>query len=260
MAAAAPPPFYAFDADVGRLAISTPRYGTAVVVVNRGAFPYGGIELARLHDRDGDPVGGIGGRPPAAFGVVVRDARGRRVLASGAGMHHPQRRPPLAVRSPRGPVARAGALPADPPAGPFGTLEAVGRRWSRELLVTTRHRFTARAIEETWTVRRRSGRRRYSVAVQFPSWGPQASVEAELHDGTVVPVGRVRLAAVRRFRVRSAGGGYRVTPLGADRGTARAIPVAPQRSAPSPGPTLQITVRHAARFRRAVLRARITPD
>src|SRR5918992_763630 len=89
-----PPPFYAFDADIGRLAISTPRYGTAVVVVNRGAFPYGGIELARLYDGEGDPVGGIGARPPAAFGVVVRDARGRHVLASGAGMHRPQRRPP----------------------------------------------------------------------------------------------------------------------------------------------------------------------
>jgi hypothetical protein len=259
MPTATPPAFYAFDADVGRLAISTPRYGTAVVVVNRGAFPYGGIELARLHDGEGDPVGGIGARPPAAFGVVVRDARGRHVLASGAGMHRPQLRPPLVVRSPRGRIARAGALPADPPAGPFRTLEAVGRRRSRDLLVTTRHRFTARAIEETWTVRRRAGRRRYSVGVLFPSWGPQASIEAELRNGAVVPLGRVRLAAVRHFHVRSAGGGYRVTPLGADRGIARALPVAPQRSAPMPGPTLRITVRQASRFRRAELRARITP-
>jgi hypothetical protein len=255
MPAERPPPFYAFDADVGRLAISTARYGTAIVVVNRGGFPYGGIELARLYDGDGDPIGGIGARVPAAFGVVVRDARGRHVLASAAGMHRPQLRPPLVVRSPRGRIEPSGPLPADPPAGPFRTLEAVGRRRSHDLLVATRHRFTARSIEQSWTVRRRAGRRRYSVSVMFPSWGTDASITATLRHGDVVPLGRVRLARVRHFDLP----GYRVTPLGPDRGVARAIPVAPQRSAPSPGPTLRITVRQASRFRRAELRARIAP-
>jgi hypothetical protein len=39
MTGAVPPPIHAFDPDIGRLAVSTPAYGTAVVAVNRGAFP-----------------------------------------------------------------------------------------------------------------------------------------------------------------------------------------------------------------------------
>ena len=73
-----PPSVYAFDADVGRLSVSTRRYAAAVFVSNRGAFPYGGIELARFSDAEAVPVGGVGGRPPAAFGIVVRGAGGRR--------------------------------------------------------------------------------------------------------------------------------------------------------------------------------------
>ena len=63
-----PPPFYAYDADIGRLAVSTPAYSTAIVAVNHAAFPYGGIELARLFDGRGEPLTGIGGVGPAAMG------------------------------------------------------------------------------------------------------------------------------------------------------------------------------------------------
>ena len=60
-----PPPLYSFDADIGRLAVTTPAYSTAVLPVNQRAIPYGGIELARLYD--GEP------------------ARGRRTSAAGRG-------------------------------------------------------------------------------------------------------------------------------------------------------------------------------
>ena len=50
MRAAGPPALYAFDPDIGRLAVTTPAYNTAIVAVNQRAFPYGGIELARLFD------------------------------------------------------------------------------------------------------------------------------------------------------------------------------------------------------------------
>ena len=36
-------------------------------------FPYGGVELARLFDGQQDVAGGVGGRPPASFGLVVRN-------------------------------------------------------------------------------------------------------------------------------------------------------------------------------------------
>jgi hypothetical protein len=178
----------------------------------------------------------------------VRDARGRHVLATGAGLHAPQGSgPPLRVRG------------ADAPAGPFRALEATGRRRSRELEVTARHRFMADAIESAWTVRRRTGRRRLGVGVMFPSWGTGAVIDAELRDGTLVRLGRVPMRDVRRFHVRSTNGSYAVVPLGMRRGWATAVAVAPQRSAPSPGPTLRITPRGASRFRRVTFRARIVP-
>ena len=45
-----PPPLYAFDPSIGRLAITTPTYNTAIVAVSNGAFPYGGIDIARWFD------------------------------------------------------------------------------------------------------------------------------------------------------------------------------------------------------------------
>jgi hypothetical protein len=263
-----PPPFYAFDADVGRLAVSTPSYATAVLAVNRGAFPYGGIELARLFDGQGDPVGGIGGRPPAAFGVVVKNRAGRVVLASQKGLRRDPARPPIRLtRSPQGPVTKLMRYPARPAAGPFRVVEAVGHRRSRYFDITTRHRFTARAIVEDWVLRRRRGRQFYSAAILFPSWGQHASVDAELVNGTVVPLAigarttsRIALSSVRRFRLRSEDGSYTVTPLAVRRGRARAIAVAQQRSAPDPGPTLELTLGQGSKFKRAALEVRITPD
>ena len=72
-ARAEPPPLYAYDPDIGRLAVTTPTYNTAIVAVNQRAFPYGGLDLARLFD------GNAGGRrqhrrPPARR---VRPARPR---------------------------------------------------------------------------------------------------------------------------------------------------------------------------------------
>ncbi|MBA2645058.1 MAG: hypothetical protein H0U80_06385, partial [Solirubrobacterales bacterium] len=59
--ASPPPSLYAFDPDIGRLAVTTPAYNTAVVAVNQGAFAYGGIELARLFDSEQDVAANLGG-------------------------------------------------------------------------------------------------------------------------------------------------------------------------------------------------------
>ncbi|HET8952571.1 MAG TPA: hypothetical protein VFN44_18750, partial [Solirubrobacteraceae bacterium] len=257
---AEPPPFYAFDADIGRLAVSTPAYSTAVVAVNRGAFPYGGIELARLLDARGEPLTGIGGTSPAALGIVIRDATGRELLGSQHGLHHDPARPPLILtRSPQGPVRRLERLPADPAAGPFEVLEAVGRRRSGRFAITTRHRFTANAIEETWNVRRR-GRGFASVVAQLPSWGAGSTAEAVLAAGETIPlvVGApaIPLQGVRELRL----GGYRVELERDARGSLRAVPTVPGATNPDPGPTLELTFADGARFARARLAVRILPS
>ena len=73
-AAAQPPPLYSYDPDIGRLAVTTPTYNTAIVAVNQHAFPYGGLDLARLFDGQQEVAANIGGRPPR----LVRPARPRR--------------------------------------------------------------------------------------------------------------------------------------------------------------------------------------
>ena len=264
MAGEEPPAFYAFDPDVGRLAVSTPSYSTAVVPVNRGAFPYGGIELARLFDGEGAPLTGVGGTAPSAPGIQVHDARGRLVLASQVGLDDDPRRPPLVLtRSPEGAVTNADTAPGSVHAGPFRILEAVGRRRRGDLLLTTRHRFTDRAIEERWSVERRSGHRWYRASVVLPSSGAQSTVEAIMRDGRVTALipggGGVALRSVSRFRVRSRHGTYVVQPRAAGRGRARAIAMQPQATAPEPGPALELNLAAGRHYARCELRVRIEP-
>jgi hypothetical protein len=220
--AAEPPPFFAFDPDIGRLAVSTPRYSTAVVPVTRDAFQYGGIELARLLDGRGRPLSGIGGEPPNAFGIVIRDRDGNELLAS----QRAGSRPITLIHGPRRP-------------GPFRVLEAVGVRRAGAFTITTRHRFTRDAIEETWTVRRRRGHRDVVVVLELPSWGRAA---------------RPRVAGPRRIEL----SGYDVR-LGRPHGAVRRIATTPQSSDPEPGPTLELTLAAGRRFRTATLSARISP-
>src|SRR5215217_2354608 len=77
-----PPALYAYDPDIGRLAVTTPTYNTAIIAVSGGAFPYGGIELARLFDGRQEVAANIGGRAPTAFGLLVRDGAGHRLLST----------------------------------------------------------------------------------------------------------------------------------------------------------------------------------
>jgi hypothetical protein len=257
MAAEPPPSVYAFDADVGRLSVSTRRYSAAIVADNGGAFPYGGIELARLFDSQGVPIGGIGGRPPASFGVVVRRPGRRRVLASQQGGRAAGGASVVLARSPHGRVDRVRRLPRDPDAGPFSELEAVGRVARHGAAVTSRHRFTRDFVETTWSVERT--RRRLVAEVLFPSWGgPLASIAAVRRDGGTVLLApgtaAVLAAEVAYFHLAGPRGGY-VVVLGAGaRGRARAQRVAFQPSAPRAGPTLVVDLPPGE-----ALRGRIAP-
>src|SRR3954447_4042378 len=69
---AEPGGLYSYDPDTGKLAISTPAYNTAIVPVNQRAFPYGGLDLARLFDADQEVAANLGGTGAAAFGLSVR--------------------------------------------------------------------------------------------------------------------------------------------------------------------------------------------
>jgi hypothetical protein len=233
-----------------------------VIVNGGGAFPYGGIELARLFDGAATPVGGIGGRAPAAFGIIVRGAGNRRLFVSQTPRKHTGRL--ILSRSPRGRVDHLRRLPRDPDAGPFGELEAVGEAEGRHAAVTARHRFTAGYVETTWEVRRPRGRRRaVRVEALFPSWGQSARIDAVRHDGGVVTLtpggGPVFVSDVAYFHLAGPRSGYVVVCLDAPQATAFAIPVGPQPSAPRAGPSLVVELARGSGFQRAGMRVRITP-
>jgi hypothetical protein len=199
-----PPPLYSYDPDIGRLAVTTPTYNTAVIAVNQKAFPYGGLDLARLFDGEQEVAANIGGRPPASFGLLVRDVNGRQVTAS----QHARDRvvagssPLRLTKAPSGAGAISSAAVGRAYAGPFSDLRATGTSTTRELALRVTHRFTKDWIQTNWTVTRRSGRARYTADVLFPSWKGDgtapAGITAVLRDGTSVTVGarRVRVSTV----------------------------------------------------------------
>ncbi len=258
-----PPPLYAFDPGTGRLTVTTPAYNTAVVPVSQRAFPYGGIELARLYDARQEVAANIGGRPPAAFGLLVHDGSGRRLLATQTPRTTlPRRTPALRLtRAPAGVGVRPRTSRRVAYAGSFADLRATGTKTTATLRARTSHRFTAEFVETSWSLQRRAGRGRYTVDVRFPSWGAGATIEAVLYDGSRIALGseRLPLGEIDHFLIRSELSGYvivlRDQPADA---TARASRPAAQSSAPDPGPTLVVELARDSRLRSAALTARLT--
>jgi hypothetical protein len=260
-----PGPFYAYDADIGRLAVSSPRYSTAILAVNRSKVPYGGIELARLYDADGDPIGGTGGRPPSSFGVLVTRRRGgRRVLATQTGLHRDPKRPAIRLtRSPLGRVDHQKSLATQPDARPFSALDETGTRSAGGATVRSSYAFRRNFIAAHWTVRRTGGTGRHRVRVTFPTSGRNGVViEALLRDGTTVLADGLKpeLRSVREFRLRSAYGSYTVQLLGHPSGTSDVLARRWERANPRGGPTLVFELPPVGPKGRRDLRVRIVPS
>lgn len=242
--ASSPPALYAYDPDTGRLAVTTPVYNTAVFAVSQGRLPYGGVELARLYDAQQRVVANIGGRPPASFGVMLRDATGRE-LASQRGRAHPDLlSPPLRLtQAPYGAEPQPQAYPDHAYAGRFEELEATGVTSSDDASIVTTHRFLSESIETSWTIDAH-GPGPYTVQVLFPTWGPTAAVDAQTRAGTSVALGDAPIALddVASFRLEGEEAGYLVVPsIPLPPGTAaKLLPTVPQASAPRCGPTLAL--------------------
>lgn len=117
----APPALCAFDPGHG---VTTPSYNTAIVAVNRGAFPYGGLDLARLLDGDEEVAGTLGGTGAATFGLRVGTDRTRY----GPRAHRPGASSLRLVRAPGVAVAATASTALRAFAGPFRDLRVRARR------------------------------------------------------------------------------------------------------------------------------------
>jgi hypothetical protein len=255
-----PPPLYSFDPAVGRLAVTTPRYNTAITAVTNGAYPYGGIDLARLYDDRQEVAATLGARMPASFGIVARNRNGtvRLVTSRPAGARAPGR-PLRLLRAPMG-VGSAGS-PLRSFAGPFKTLRVTGVKRGGGVIARSTYTFRRGAIVGTWTVRATTRRRRSAEAL-FPSTGGErAAVWALLRDGQALPLSSRRpVQGVAAFWVQSEHAGYVVEPRDRVKG-ATASTVMPRRqpSAPDPGPTLSLRLTRRLRERPVRFSARIVP-
>jgi hypothetical protein len=254
---AQPPPLWAYDYDTGRLAITTPRYSTAIVPDDRGVLGYGGLEPARLFGPGQRVASGTGGRPPGAFGVVVYDRLGAAVLSSqrprkGLGLR--------IVRSPAGNITRPRAYPRRPYAGPFSVVEAVGSVRRARVHVESRHTFRRATIANRWTVSCRRLCPPDRVRAFFPTWNE--SIVAVLRDGHSVRLGidapreRVPVAAVDHVRL----GGYRIARLSGPPGAVLfAVPVSSEPTNPKPQPSLVVQLTERRAFHAVRLAAVLEP-
>ena len=258
MRAKEPPPLYAFDPDTGRLAVSTADYNTAVVPTSRGRYPYGGIDLARLFDGRQEVASGIGGLPPAAFGLLVRDIAGRRAFAT----QRPDQGRLRLTQAPRGVRAHASAWTGRAYAGPFQDLRAAGVARGGGWTGRTNHRFTAFFVQTTWTLKRTGASGRSTADVLFPSWGSDATVTAVMRDGSARRVGNVRipLKRIAQLAIVSRNGAYVVLPRRRPRGaTVHLLHPRRQSSAPLAGPTLAVQIARNSRTRAVRFSARYAP-
>ena len=236
---AEPPPLYAFDPAVGRLAVTTPAYNTAITAVTNGAYPYGGIDLARLYDDRQEVAATLGAKMPASFGIVARNRHGaaRLVTARPASRRGPAR-PLQLLRAPEG-VGSAGS-PLRAFAGPFDILRVTGVRRAGGVEARSTYTFRRGSILGAWSVRANTSRRRSAEAL-FPSTGgSRAAVWALLGNGSAVPLSAGRpVQGVAAFWVQSERSGYVVKPRDrVDGATASTVMPGRQPSAPDPGPTL----------------------
>jgi hypothetical protein len=266
--AAQPPPLWSYDSDIGRVAITTPKYNTAILAVNQRAIPYGGVELARLYDRDQRVAANVGGIPSASFGVIVRDGTGRTKLSSQKAKALPPPSAPLEIlQSPRGAVRKAPAYASRPYGGAFKSLVVRGRLSNMFAAVETTHRFTANGIQTNWRVSRR-GSGKYKVDALFPSWGRKATIDAVMTNGKRFrlagrgsPRRAIMLSRVSYFHIAGDdGSGYVAVPTSRpSNARARIIRPARQSSAPRPGPTLAVQLSPGTSFREIAFGTRIAP-
>jgi hypothetical protein len=262
-----PPPLYAFDPSISRLTITTPSYNTAIVAVSNGAFPYGGIDIARWFDSRQRVISHVGGRAPAGFGLVVRAPNGTIVSASQRPRtaRRPGRRPIILTRSPRGPVRTGARYPRTPYAGRFDVLDANGFAERAGVRFRSQYRFGADHIHLAWHVAR-SRSDVLSAEALFPSWG-EATVNVILQTGEAtklvrVPGGstQIELARVRYFFIEGSEGGYVMVPRAfSPAAVARLLFPSSQSSNPRPGASLALRLAPASHWRELSLRVTMAP-
>ena len=258
-----PPPLYAFDPSIGRLAITTPTYNTAIVAISNGAFPYGGIDIARWFDSRQRVISHIGGRAPAAFGLLVRAPNGTARDRISAATHARARRahPADPEQVAAGADHPREALSALAPCRPLrhdrdgGLVDRAGVRFR------SRYVFMTDQIHVHWQITR-TRTDALTAEATLPSWG-DGVLNAILRSGQVVKLAGtafVRLSDVRYFFIDGSESGYVVVPRAfPPTATAHVIKPSDQSSNPRSGPSVSLRFANGTQWRDVSVRIAMAP-
>jgi hypothetical protein len=155
------PNAYSHDESLGRLAVTTSRYATAVV---RPWSPLrtGGIEPSRIIDAAGRAVTGLGGATDGTLALSLRSG-GSDILTTQPGRY---REPQSALRVPKGVVDRSATMRAP--------LKVTASDAALDLRLDLGHRFDEKAIVTRYAL---DNRRKTSVhaVMRVPTYGSRIS-------------------------------------------------------------------------------------
>ncbi|WP_320669706.1 hypothetical protein [Patulibacter defluvii] len=220
---------FADDRGLGRIAVATDRYSTAIVRP-RDDGQGGGLEPARILDGAATAVTGIGGRGAGTLGLVVAD--GGRPLIDTQGPLAGQWRSP--ARVPAALADRSGTLPAGLTVS--GTAQAPG------VAVGVVHRFRGDRIVTRYRIANERGRA-LLVLLRIPSYAGPAGERPRLRERP--PAAPVRRAGRVVLPVRGLDGArFRVVVDGVPGTPSVAVRRVPaDRFNPRPGPQLVVGLR-----------------
>lgn len=219
------PDAYSHDQSLGRLAITTSRYATAVVRPWSG-LRSGGIEPSRIIDARGRAVTGLGGQTAGTLALSLT-AGGGQVLTTQPGRYRSSQ---SMLRVPKGVVDRSATLRTP--------LKVTATDTAASIAFDLEHRFDAKSIATRYRLDNRR-KQRVEATLRVPTYGSRISgslrIGQRFSHATLTRGLKITSPDGGRFTVRFAG-----LPKAARGTVARGTK---QIGNPDPGPELRITFR-----------------
>lgn len=219
------PDAYSHDESLGRLAVTTSRYATAVVRPWSG-LRSGGIEPSRIIDARGRAVTGLGGATTGTLALTLTAGSGQ-VLSTQPGRYRSSQ---SKVVVPKGVKDRSATLRKP--------LVVTGTDSAKDLKLELEHRFDKKSIATRYKLDNRR-KQRVEATLRVPTYGSRVTgslrVGQRISRATLASGLKVTSPDGGRFTVRFSG-----LPKAA-RG--KVVPGAKQVGNPDPGPELRISFR-----------------
>lgn len=219
------PDAYSHDESLGRLAVTTSRYATAIVRPWSG-LRSGGIEPSRIIDSSGRALTGLGGATAGTLALTLT-AGGGQVMTTQPGRYRSSQ---SKLRVPKSVVDRSATLRTP--------LKVTATDSAASVALDLEHRFATKSIATTYRLDNRR-KQRVEATLRVPTYGSRISgslrVGQQVSRSTLQRGLKITSPDGGRFTVRFSG-----LPTAA---RARVVRGTEQVGNPDPGPELRISFR-----------------